>query len=190
MGLWVSGLGGGTHFGGQGQGLKQGSGRQGGRDAQLSPTGQAQHKLHGRVKAGKAVDAQPRGGGQPRPLPGAWPWRVSFRTKGRRPGSRGPASRVCSKGPNGTGPMREEFVCSVPDLENHRPSPRSPIFPPAETLRPPQGMILFTEWCVCGMGGARALLWTGMGAQKQTQHHQRGTWYEGVWEETMGCTWC
>lgn len=40
-----------------------------------------------RVEAGKAVDAQPRGGGQPRPLPGAWPQKVSFRTKGRRPGS-------------------------------------------------------------------------------------------------------
>lgn len=48
--------------------------------------------------------------------------------------------------------MRKEFVISVPDLENHTLSPRSPMFPPTETLSPPQGIILFTEWCVGGAG--------------------------------------
>lgn len=144
-------------------------GGKGGVDAQLPLTGQAQHKLQWRRGSRKDGGHPARGPRRAKASPSAWPWRVSFRTQGRRrPGSRDPASKVCSKGSNGTGPMRKGLISSVPRLETHTPSSSSPVFPYTQTLRPDR-----PSYCSSKEGQATAPLRT----KTMVQHYPWGPWH-------------
>lgn len=100
--------------------------------------GRLRASCNGNMKAGQAVDVQPGDRGQPRPLPSALPWRVSFRTNGRelRPNfkglqqgtqwnvaNEGGAYRQC---PSSVDPYTLPKVTHIPTHRDSEPPTRHP----------------------------------------------------------------